>query len=333
MASIAAVTDSEGSEVIAQDRRFKKATLTGNTEEKPYACQKCSNRFSLKGNLTRHMKTHTGIRPHMCPHCDKTFIQANGLKAHLFRHTGNGGFKCDICDKTFNRKARLEMHTIYVHTDERNFPCLDCDKKFARKEDLQRHAFIHTGEKSFKCGVCNKSYVLNQLLICISQLTIVVSIFRFAIKSSLQLHQLTHTREEPRSCEDCGRIFMRQDCLVRHMRNRHREKYMQMHSICVLPDKELLDLIKELLGLLVEKPLLEQLGWPDVSIDKLLESVIKECGRKPTSREDSCHLRENCKLFLAVVVDDVTIESLLNNHTVDEISQHVLKLAQNLYNC
>lgn len=99
----------------------------------------------------------------------------------------------------------------------------------------------------------------------------------------------------------------------------------------ILSDAELVDSIKQLLGLLVEAPTLDKLGWPDTSVDELLESVIKRCGQEPTSHEDysfSDRLRENCKLFFTVVIDDSTIKSLLNNQTVDEVIQHVLKLAK-----
>ncbi|EEC00658.1 hypothetical protein IscW_ISCW001570 [Ixodes scapularis] len=34
---------------------------------------------------------------------------------------------------------------------------------------------------------------------------------------------VTHTKEEPRSCHECGRAFIRKDCLMRHMRKRHRD--------------------------------------------------------------------------------------------------------------
>jgi hypothetical protein len=43
------------------------------------------------------------------------------------------------------------------------------------------------------------------------------------MKSSLKIHLLTHTKEPPRSCDECGRAFIRQDCLLRHMRSKHRD--------------------------------------------------------------------------------------------------------------
>lgn len=133
------------------------------------------------------------------------------------------------------------------------------------------------------------------------------------------------------------------------MRKRHRNKFQELklespnddddstskssegETIRVLSESELLSSIKELLGLLVEPATLKKLGWPNASVDGLLESVIKRCGQKPTSHEDysTCdRLRENCKLFFTVVIEDTTIKSLLNNRTVDEVIQHVLKLAK-----
>lgn len=55
---------------------------------------------------------------------------------------------------------------------------------------------------AFQCEVCLKS---------------------FAAKSSLKLHSLTHRKEMPCSCDECGRAFIRQDCLMRHMRAKHRD--------------------------------------------------------------------------------------------------------------
>lgn len=45
----------------------------------------------------------------------------------------------------------------------------------------------------------------------------------FSAKSSLQAHLNTHRREPPQSCVECNRVFIRQDCLMRHIRAKHRE--------------------------------------------------------------------------------------------------------------
>lgn len=190
---------------------------------------------------------------------------------------------------------------------------------------------------AFQCEVCNKS---------------------FAVKSSLKLHMLTHRKEQPCSCDECGRAFIRQDCLLRHMRAKHRDvledilagaekKKLQQQLLNAASNaaknglKELTenriwneltltDSVKELLTLLVDESTLQSFGWPDAPVDKLLDSVIKRCGHKPASEEDFDYIgrmRENVKLLFTVVIDDEAVKSLLNNQTVDEVIVHVLKLA------
>ncbi|XP_035211792.1 zinc finger protein 37-like isoform X1 [Stegodyphus dumicola] len=293
-----------------------------HTGERPYTCNECGRSFTLKGTLSRHLRTHTGIRPHACTYCGKKFIQIGGLNAHMFYHTGENGFKCDDCGKVFNRKARLQMHQLYVHIKLKPFVCDHCSKPFTRKEDLMRHSVLHTGEKPYKCPTCDR---------------------RFSVKPSLKLHLLTHTKEEPRSCHECGRAFIRKDCLLRHMRKRHRdvfdkilfdekdEKDASIVNSRVLSEKDLTDNIRELLYLLIDEPTLIGFGWPNKPVDEVLELVIQRCGHSPVSRDNYTYmdrLRENAKLLFTVVIDDNAVKTLLNNQTVDEVILHVLRLAK-----
>lgn len=62
--------------------------------------------------------------------------------------------------------------------------------------------FFYDYFSAFKCDKCPKA---------------------FSAKSSLQAHLNTHRREPPQSCVECNRVFIRQDCLMRHIRAKHRE--------------------------------------------------------------------------------------------------------------
>ncbi|XP_017781421.1 PREDICTED: protein suppressor of hairy wing-like isoform X2 [Nicrophorus vespilloides] len=312
-----------------------------HTGEKPYQCMQCKRRFAAKETLNRHMRTHTGDKPHKCTYCGKAFIQAAQLRAHIFHHTGENAFTCPHCNRAFNRRIRLTTHIKFVHegAEPMNCPEDNCDKTFYRKEDLARHLNLHSGEKPYECEHCKK---------------------RFAVKASLKLHALTHRKEQPCSCDECGRAFIRQDCLMRHMRSKHRDvledilagaekRRLQQQLLYAATDassvtkKEitesqiwteltLTDSIKELLGLLVDEKTLLGFGWPDAPIDKILDSVIKRCGHEPASDKEFDYIskmRENAKLLFTVVIDDQAVKSLLNNQTVDEVIQHVLRLAKN----
>ncbi|CAH2012759.1 unnamed protein product [Acanthoscelides obtectus] len=223
-----------------------------------------------------------------------------------------------------------------MHEGADPIPCKVCGKTFFRNEDIQRHMVCHSNEKPYACDICNKA---------------------FAVRSSLKLHKLTHQKEPPCSCDTCGRAFIRKDCLIRHMRARHRDvledimasaekKRLQQQLLKAATDAAscqklsenlvwneltLTESVKELLMLLVEEDSLAEFGYPDAPVDKVLDSVIKRCGHKPASDEDFDYIgrmRENAKLLFTVVIDDSAVKELLNNQTVDEVILQVLRLAR-----
>lgn len=100
---------------------------------------------------------------------------------------------------------------------------------------------------------------------------------------------------------------------------------------CMMSDEALASSVRELLTLLVDETTLKAFGYPEASVDSLLEAVIKRCGHQPAGFLDlpySDRLRENAKLLFTVVIDDSAVKTLLNNQTVDEVILHVLRLAK-----
>lgn len=43
-----------------------------HSDNKPYGCDICGQKFVQKINLSNHAKVHSGIKPFACPECQKT---------------------------------------------------------------------------------------------------------------------------------------------------------------------------------------------------------------------------------------------------------------------
>ncbi|XP_037831554.1 zinc finger protein 70-like [Kryptolebias marmoratus] len=190
-----------GDEVIKNSE-----TLESDTgypvEGQPFPCSYCGKRFSLKGNLNRHIREHTGERPFPCPCCDKSFKDSGSLTAHMRCHTGEQPHSCLFCRKSFSGRGNLTRH-MRIHTGEKPYTCLICNKSFNVKEHLNRHKNNHTGEKPFSCSVCGKA--------C-------------GQKTDLKRHMRVHTGEKPFSCSFCGKCCAEKGDLNKHMRVHTGEK-------------------------------------------------------------------------------------------------------------
>ncbi|XP_040928920.1 zinc finger protein 391-like [Betta splendens] len=175
---------------------------SSSTKEQPFPCSYCGKRFSLKGNLNRHVRDHTGERPFPCTGCDKSFKDSGSLTAHMRCHTGEQPYSCLFCGKNFSGRGNMTRH-MRIHTGEKPFTCSVCNKSFHVKEHLNRHMKYHTGEKPFSCSVCGKG--------C-------------AQKTDLKKHMRVHTGEKPFTCPFCGKSCAEKGDLTKHMRVHTGEK-------------------------------------------------------------------------------------------------------------
>jgi len=187
----------------------------------PFVCDKCGQRFRIKGEMVVHIKKNCsrrgpirGLYPSRvkgekveCKHipgtkkiecniCGKPMYRKN-LKDHLATHSSERPYSCEECKKSFASKSSLEKH-IPTHT--KPFHCDQCSKTFALKRNLKNHQQTHSGERPYSCDQCSKT---------------------FGLKRSLKIHVQRHSGERPYSCDQCLKRFARKISVKRHKDRYH----------------------------------------------------------------------------------------------------------------
>lgn len=159
-------SNATGSLLTMEDAPAVEFPPSYESENKHFECEYdgCDRKYTSKGNLKTHLKSHEGKFNYQCDFddCDKAFLTSYRLKVHRRVHTGEKPYLCeeDGCDKSFNTKYRLSAHHRLHTGDTFNCEYDKCSKQFTTRSDLKKHARKHTGEKPYQCKVdgCGKSY-------------------------------------------------------------------------------------------------------------------------------------------------------------------------------
>ncbi|XP_030610153.1 zinc finger protein 260-like isoform X2 [Archocentrus centrarchus] len=201
-----------------------------HTEEKPFGCDICAQRFNQNAHLKTHMRIHTGEKPFCCSICEKIFRHQYNLNRHMRVHTGEKPFSCGVCGQKFNRNTNLKTH-MRIHTGEKPFGCGLCSKTFSQPGDLKRHKSVHTGEKPFKCSICSKRFT--QRIHYKTHMSVHTGERPFGCdlcsktfnrEGNLKIHKRVHTGEKPFGCDICGQRFNQSTNLKTHLRVHSGEK-------------------------------------------------------------------------------------------------------------
>lgn len=87
-------------------------------------CEYCGKVFDRKENYKTHLKfIHFKIRDQECKLCGKIFVVKGGLTRHMKSHTGIKPFKCDLCSKAFSENANLKIHKQKMHAGDDKAKC------------------------------------------------------------------------------------------------------------------------------------------------------------------------------------------------------------------
>ena len=109
-------------------------------------------------------------------------------------------------------------------------------------------------------------------------------------------------------------------------------------SFCLLFVRYLISLIFqteniiELLSLLVESNALRNFGWPECSVDQVLQKVVIQCGEEAASSPNltlAQRLKANTKTLFSFIVDDQTaLENLFAWRSIEQVLEQVISLAK-----
>ncbi|XP_032940413.1 myc-associated zinc finger protein [Catharus ustulatus] len=143
--------DTDGADAAAAAATPKRAA-----PRKSHACDTCGKAFRDVYHLKRHRLSHTDERPFQCPVCQQRFKRKDRMASHVRSHQGHvhKPYACGHCGKSFSRPDHLNSHVRQVHSTERPFKCQRCEAAFATRDRLRAHAARH--QDKAPCQVCGK---------------------------------------------------------------------------------------------------------------------------------------------------------------------------------
>ena len=199
-----------------------------------YSCETCSNLFTFKHMLFRHvLESHT-IFPNQCRYCKEDKFNAKDFIDHARKHLSkktNTELPCDICGKILADKYKLKAHMKRRHENE-SCTCEDCGQIVTSTEKLKSHRKIkHPEEGSsnlFSCAVCKKGYLKKGAKnICedkhmgIFKYQCTYCNFKTIASYKLKDHMNTHTKEIVYVCPVCEIKTDSLKKLTLHVKQKH----------------------------------------------------------------------------------------------------------------
>uniref|UniRef100_H3APH7 Myc-associated zinc finger protein n=1 Tax=Latimeria chalumnae TaxID=7897 RepID=H3APH7_LATCH len=190
-------------------------TASGKRIRKNHACDMCGKAFRDVYHLNRHKLSHSNEKPYQCPICQQRFKRKDRMSYHVRSHEGgvHKPYVCSHCGKGFSRPDHLNSHVRQVHSTERPFKCQQAPRAFATKDRLRAHMMRH--EEKTPCHVCGKmlsaAYITDHMKVHDQDRNHICDVCNkgFTTAAYLRVHALKHhglaaPRRDHFLCKLCG---------------------------------------------------------------------------------------------------------------------------------
>ncbi|XP_048679922.1 vascular endothelial zinc finger 1 isoform X2 [Caretta caretta] len=232
-------SSSAGATAMAVTQTVKKPS---KPVKKNHACEMCGKAFRDVYHLNRHKLSHSDEKPFECPICNQRFKRKDRMTYHVRSHEGGitKPYTCGVCGKGFSRyhvenprraqvlafrnqeglnyhskglgepdiledwPDHLSCHVKHVHSTERPFKCQTCTAAFATKDRLRTHMVRHEGKVS--CNICGK-------LLSAAYIT---------------SHLKTHGQSQSINCNTCKQGISK-TCMSEETSNQKQQQQQQQH--------------------------------------------------------------------------------------------------------
>lgn len=126
-----------------------------HTEVFKHQCQYCGKFLKCRNSMFGHVRQfHSDITiMYECEQCGKQFRQKGNLKKHILTHSAAKTFECKECSKKFKFPDQLKRHEVW-HTQGERFQCEFCYKKFVMQFELRKHQQTYHSGIMYVCEYC-----------------------------------------------------------------------------------------------------------------------------------------------------------------------------------
>lgn len=197
--------------------------------DKIHACPKCSNTYTNKYQLKKHLSVHESIEKRALGiikgqktrqenRTKKLNLEHEEIKPKL-ETVKKEGYEC-TCGNVFRRRSRMETclksHNMYA--DTASYPCMTCSRNFKSKEELAMHRRrVH--RKRFPCKFCPTDYNTRKELFKHLQVHQKVQLMEYKVISEVV------KGKQKLKCFMCSKTYGELSDLKCHVMDDHKEPY------------------------------------------------------------------------------------------------------------